>query len=92
MRFGVRVQGDGFTVRYKKTDGQPRFAFVVSTKVDKRATVRNRIRRIFSESVRLLLPTIAHSDVVVVVHKNIATTQVEAQTAITRAFKAAGLL
>lgn len=37
---------------YKKSLS-PRFAFIVSTKVDKRATVRNRIRRLMSESVRL---------------------------------------
>ncbi|MBU1326550.1 ribonuclease P protein component [Patescibacteria group bacterium] len=35
-----------------------RFAVVVSTKIDKRATVRNRIKRLIRESVRLLMPEI----------------------------------
>lgn len=33
-----------------------RFGFVVSLKLDKRATRRNRVRRIFREEVRSLLP------------------------------------
>lgn len=35
-----------------------RFAFVVSTKISKKAVVRNRTKRLFSESVRLLFPQI----------------------------------
>jgi ribonuclease P protein component len=58
MKRGKRVACDGFTFIYKKRiDTVPasssRFAFIVSTKVDKRAAVRNRMRRILSESVRL---------------------------------------
>jgi ribonuclease P protein component len=54
MKRGIRVQGRGFALIYRKRQQEPsRFAFVVSTKVDKRATVRNRMRRILSESVRL---------------------------------------
>jgi len=33
-----------------------RFAFVVSKKIDKRATRRNRIKRLISEAIRQLLP------------------------------------
>ena len=35
---------------------QARFAFIVSTKVDKRATMRHRIKRVLGESVRQLAP------------------------------------
>lgn len=35
-----------------------RFAFIVSKKISKKAVQRNRIRRILSEQVRLLLPKI----------------------------------
>ncbi len=35
-----------------------RFAFIVSKKVSTKATERNRIKRVLSESVRLLLPAI----------------------------------
>jgi ribonuclease P protein component len=48
----------------KATDNETnvsRFAFIVSTKIDKRAVYRNRIRRVMSESVRLLLPTMSKS-------------------------------
>ena len=39
----------------------PRFAFVVSTQVDKRATKRNRIKRLMREAARHLLPQIRGS-------------------------------
>lgn len=32
-----------------------RFGFIISTKIDKRATVRNRTKRLFREAVRLFL-------------------------------------
>ncbi|MBL7150438.1 ribonuclease P protein component [Candidatus Microgenomates bacterium] len=35
-----------------------RFTFVVSTKISKKAVVRNRTKRLLSEAVRLLLPQI----------------------------------
>ncbi len=48
-----------------------RVAFVVSTKVDKRATARNRIKRILSESVWQLLPSIrVGNDIVFVVRRS----------------------
>jgi len=37
---------------------QPRFAFIVSKKIDKRAIKRNRVKRLLSEAVRLFLPQI----------------------------------
>lgn len=84
MRYGVRVMGDGLVLRYKKTTGLPRFAFVVSVKIDKRATQRNRMRRILSESVRHLLPRLAGGDGIFVVRKNIAKlSQREAEAMVT---------
>ena len=41
-----------------------RFAFIVSASVDKRATKRNRIKRVMREAVRGLLPRVGHYDVV----------------------------
>ena len=72
MRGGLQVTSDAVALRYQKTSEVPRFAFVVPTKVDKRATQRNRMRRILSESVRLLLPDIAGTDGVFIIRKNIA--------------------
>jgi ribonuclease P protein component len=65
---------------YKKTSGTPRFTFIVSTKIDKRATARNRMRRTMSESVRHLLPAIQSIDGIFMAKKNFADmpqTQVE---------------
>ena len=68
-RRGMAVRGGGLTVRALRT-GKPvsRFAFVVSNKVSKRATERNRLRRQLREIVRHWLPTVASGyDVVVTV-------------------------
>lgn len=72
MKTGKRIAGNGFALIYSdsRNRGQnsqedsgnhdlSRFAFIVSKKTDKRATVRNRIKRILSESVRHLLPSIS---------------------------------
>lgn len=41
---------------YDREDNDPsKFGFVISTKISKRAVVRNRIKRIFSEYIRLNL-------------------------------------
>lgn len=72
VRFGGRASAQGLLLRYKKSPDTVRFAFVVSTKIDKRATQRNRMRRILSESVRHLLPRIVPMNGVIMVHKNIA--------------------
>jgi ribonuclease P protein component len=72
MRRGKRTTGDTLTVTALKREahvstfvpqsGTPpaesRFAFIVSTKIDKRATRRNRIRRTLRESVHHLLDRI----------------------------------
>lgn len=57
MRNGKRISKNGVTLIYRTQNSElrtqpPRFAFIVSTKVDKRAVVRNRMRRLMSESVR----------------------------------------
>lgn len=62
LRRGLRVRGDGAELVYSIQNTvygipTPRFSFIVSTKVDKRATARNRIRRLMSEAVRLYLKT-----------------------------------
>jgi ribonuclease P protein component len=46
---GVKADKDGVTYRlwYENDMQNPRGAFIISTKIDKRAVVRNRIKRIF---------------------------------------------
>lgn len=69
---GVRAEGDGFTLRYRKSSETTRAAVIVSSKVDKRATKRNRIRRIMYQSIQGLLSRIAPTDMVFIVRKNSA--------------------
>lgn len=68
----MHVRGDVIELIYKKNTGVPRFAFIVSTKIDKRATQRNRMRRTLSESVRHLLLTIQPVDGIIIAKKNFA--------------------
>jgi len=46
------LNSQSFNVRYDKNEEGLRIAVVVSKKVDKRATVRNKVRRKFTEEVR----------------------------------------
>lgn len=49
-----------FTLRFTKNNlPESRFGFIVSKRVDKRAVVRNNIKRLFRQSIQGLLPTIA---------------------------------
>jgi len=54
---GQKVHSPLFVVSYvnNESDG-PKFGFVVSKKIDKKAVVRNKIRRRLSEAIRCLLP------------------------------------
>jgi ribonuclease P protein component len=56
MRFGKKIDNQLFTLRvwYDETLSNSKFAFVVSTKVDKRATVRNNIKRKFRVAVKYI--------------------------------------
>lgn len=81
LRRGMHVRNDYIELVYKKRqipdrvgddNTISRFAFIVSTKIDKRATARNRMRRVLSESVRHLLATIQPIDGIFIAKKNFA--------------------
>jgi len=56
----------------RKTKGQSRFCFVISKKIDKRATVRNRVKRLLRGAVRERLEKIPDGfDIVFVVRPKI---------------------
>jgi len=59
-RRGKRKQGSLFNLVYVFSSPQDpsQIAFVVAKKVDNRAVIRNRIRRLFSQAVYSLLPRI----------------------------------
>jgi ribonuclease P protein component len=73
------------TLVYKKA-ATPRFTFVVSTAVDKRATVRNRMKRLLREAVRKVLPTAPRIDGVIVARKGMPDIQDEVDTLIHELF------
>ena len=63
---GKAVRGNFlFIKRLKNELDDPRFGFVVSTKISRKATERNRIRRILSEAIRPLIGLIDNQDIVV---------------------------
>lgn len=78
---GRRVSGDVFDFRYRETDAPlPRFAVVVPARVDKRATARNRMKRLVHESLAGLLPRLKPVDGIFVVKKHLPSTQKQVQT------------
>lgn len=50
------LNSQSFSIKYDKNEEGLKVGVVVSKKVDKRAVVRNRIKRVILESVRLSLP------------------------------------
>lgn len=68
MRHGERVMRDEVRIVFLKNSlGVTRFAFVVPTSIDKRATARNRIKRLLREQIRRALPQLPRgSDVVII--------------------------
>jgi len=60
MRSGTRISEESLSVIIRRTS-EPRFrcAIVISSRVDKRAVRRNRMRRLVAESVSRLLPHVA---------------------------------
>lgn len=94
LQDGRRVVGKNLEIRVLPTTNQdPRFAIIVSTRVDRRATARNRIRRLVSEAVRLTLSRIRQDvDVVITVRRIFVTTQQGINTDVSQIFTQAHIL
>lgn len=60
-----------FTVRYGKNVGKLRVAVVVSKRIDKRATVRNKLKRKVLDSIQKRLDTKEPLDLIFYVKKNV---------------------
>lgn len=73
LRRGKRVTLPAMVLVYQANDlNLARFGFVVSAKIDKRATGRNRMKRLLREAVRLMLPQMEKgTDGVIVVRKSL---------------------
>lgn len=82
LREGRRISLPEFQLVYRKKTSEPsRFTVIVSTKIAKRATQRNRLKRLIRESLQHILPDLkSNLDGVVIVRKNFSeSTQVEIQ-------------
>ena len=72
FRGGFHVRGDAIELVYRKTKEPSRFAFIVSSKTEKRAAARNRMRRLMSESVRHVVNMSQPLDGIFIAKKNFA--------------------
>lgn len=70
-RFGKTIEGALFKLVYILNETDKRFAFVVSSKISKKAVIRNKIRRRLSEGIRELLNKIKEGDYIFFVKKKI---------------------
>ncbi|MBI2068694.1 MAG: ribonuclease P protein component [Candidatus Yanofskybacteria bacterium] len=69
---GKAVKGNFLFVKYRKNgSGYPRIAFIVSSKVSRKAVVRNRIRRILSDISRTRLKELGPVDIILIADKKI---------------------
>jgi ribonuclease P protein component len=76
MRRGKRIIDELFQIIVQKNEEDVnRFAYIISTKIDKRATRRNRMKRLISESIYHLLPRLCgHNDYIFVARKDFSET------------------
>jgi len=74
LKHGKRITEGSLVIVYQKNSLEhSRFAFVVPTSVDKRATVRNRMKRLLREAVQSLLGQITGGlDMVTMVRRDIS--------------------
>lgn len=71
---GKLIQSKNFGLNFfdRNDNDNPRFAFIISTKISKKAVVRNRIKRILSDAVRVNLDKIRNGvDVVFLIKQTI---------------------
>lgn len=93
LRRGARIREQSFDVVYIVKENGFRFGFVVSAKVDKRATVRNRIKRLLREAVQRMLPDLSQGiDCVIVARGKIGDSREIVETLLRKAFIKTGAL
>ncbi len=93
LRRGTRVHEQSFDVVYIPKENGFRFGFVVSAKVDKRATARNRIKRLLREAVRSMLPELVRGvDCVIVARQSMGNSRETVEVLLRKAFVKIGVL
>jgi ribonuclease P protein component len=94
MRRGKRIAGECIQLVMQKNEADvSRFSCVVSTKIDKRATRRNRMKRVIYESIQHLLPRLHdHADYIIFVKKDFSgKLQTEVESMVGELLKKAGM-
>ena len=73
LKNGKLLHSNIFTIKFLENDlDRTRFGFIVSRKISLKAVLRNRIKRILREQIRLCLPRIKKGlDIVVIAKKDI---------------------
>ena len=80
LRKGARIRGSCVDFVYKNTTLPPRFSVIVSTKIDKRAVVRNRMKRLVREAVWHILPSMKQGlDGVFIVRKKLPDNEIDVE-------------
>lgn len=85
LRTGTRVRGEYIDFIYRKAKDSLRFAVIVSAKMDKRATSRNRMKRLVRESLQHLIP-LFHDGVsgVIIVRRRLPDREMEVEAMVRR--------
>src|SRR4030042_6608287 len=95
LKHGHKYPDSGFQLVISKNNSRlSRFAFIVPYSVDKHATARNRLKRLVSESVRLLYKNVLKGfDVIIIINKQREYATIESvMPVIENIFKKANLL
>lgn len=77
-RIAKRASGEKFSFPLlniqitENSGGDPRFAFIVSKKIDKRAVVRNRTKRVLRKTAESFLDNLKGKDIIVVAKKKLS--------------------
>lgn len=78
MRRGTHIRSGVLEFVYKKAEASSHFACIISTKVEKLATRRNRMRRLVREAAQYMLPTLSKAiDGVIVIRGTLPDRQEE---------------
>lgn len=88
LQHGLRIRGECIDLVYKKIRPPSRFTVIVSTKIDKRAVIRNRMKRLVREAIHHLLPSLKQSiDGVFIVRKKLPDNEIDVEKQIQKLLK-----
>lgn len=83
-----KIEANIFTIKISDKKDTPKFAFIVSKKIDKSAVVRNRIKRFLKKGVSEILRKVLEREYLIIAKKDIlGKDQVEINKQINRVFE-----